>query len=82
MNFNILTLFPDMFPGPLNYSIQRKALSNELFGIKTVDIRKFSPNTSKTVDDKPFGGGVGMILRPDILQDAFDYTKKKSNVNF
>tara|TARA_B100000989_G_scaffold36852_1_gene23423 strand:+ start:799 stop:1509 length:711 start_codon:yes stop_codon:yes gene_type:complete len=82
MNFNILTLFPDMFPGPLNYSIQRKAISNKLFSVKTTDIRKFSTDKSKTVDDKPFGGGAGMILRPDILQNAFDYTKKKIKCEF
>ena len=82
MNFNILTLFPEMFPGPLNYSIQKKALFNKLFGIKTVDIKKFCTDKSKNVDDKPFGGGAGMILRPDILQNAFDYTKKKIKSKF
>ncbi len=82
MNFNILTLFPEMFPGPLNYSIQKKALSNELFKIKTVDIRNFSKNSAKTVDDRPYGGGAGMILKPDTLQGAFDFTRKKIEGKF
>ena len=79
MNFEILTLFPDMFPGPLNFSIYKKALSNGLFKINTTNIRDFSKTKSKTVDDNPYGGGAGMILRADILQDAFDHVKKKIN---
>ncbi len=79
MNFEILTLFPDMFPGPLNFSIYKKAISNGLFKINATNIRDFSKTKSKTVDDNPYGGGAGMILRPDILQDAFDHVKKKIN---
>ena len=79
MNFEILTLFPDMFPGPLNFSIYKKALSSGLFKINTTNIRDFSKTKSKTVDDNPYGGGAGMILRADILQDAFAHVKKKIN---
>ena len=79
MNFEILTLFPDMFPGPLNFSIYKKALSNGLFTINATNIRDFSKTKSKTVDDNPYGGGAGMILRADILQDAFDHVKKKND---
>ena len=77
MNFEVLTLFPEMFPGPLNFSIYKKAINSGLFKINATNIRDFSKNKSKTVDDNPYGGGAGMILRADILQDAFDHVKKK-----
>ena len=76
MIFNILTLFPEIFPGPLNHSIIGKALKKS-FQIKAINIRRFSSNKSKTVDDKPYGGGAGMILKPDILQKSLDFAKKK-----
>ena len=76
MIFNILTLFPEIFPGPLNHSIIGKALKKNSFHIKAINIRRFSSNKSKTVDDKPYGGGAGMILKPDILQKSLDFAKK------
>ena len=75
MNFEILTLFPDMFPGPLNFSIYEKALSNGLFKINTTNIRDLAKPNQKLYDN-PYGGGAGMILRADILQDAFVCQKK------
>tara|TARA_B100000900_G_C20543638_1_gene701591 strand:- start:188 stop:889 length:702 start_codon:yes stop_codon:yes gene_type:complete len=72
MKFKILTLFPEMFPGPLSYSISGKALLKKIFTIETVNIRDFSNNQSKRVDDTPYGGGAGMILKPDIMQRALD----------
>ena len=86
MIFNILTLFPEIFPGPLNHSIIGKALKKNSFHIKAINIRRFSSNKSKTVDDKPYGGGAGMILKPDILQKSLDFakkaTKKKNKSNY
>ena len=76
MIFKILTLFPEIFPGPLNYSIIGKALEKKKFKIKTFNIRDFSNSPSKNVDDKPYGGGAGMIIKPDILQRALNYAKK------
>ena len=76
MKFNILTLFPEIFPGPLNHSITGKALKNKLFKIDTINIRDFSRTKSKTVDDKPFGGGAGMIIKPDVLQSSLNHVKK------
>ena len=76
MKFNILTLFPEIFPGPLNHSLTGKALKNKLFKINTVNIRDFSRTKSKTVDDKPFGGGAGMIIKPDVLQSSLNHAKK------
>ncbi len=82
MNFKILTLFPDVFPGPFNQSIMGKALKKKLFSIKTFDIRDFSTSKSKTVDDKPYGGGAGMVIKPDVLQRAFNFVKKDLGKKF
>ena len=76
MKFNILTLFPEIFPGPLNHSLTGKALKNKLFKINAINIRDFSRTKSKTVDDKPFGGGAGMIIKPDVLQSSLNHAKK------
>ena len=82
MNFKILTLFPEAFPGPFNQSIMGKALKKKLFTIKTFDIREFSTSKSKTVDDKPYGGGGGMVIKPDVLQRAFNFAKKDLGKKF
>ena len=81
MIFKILTLFPEIFPGPLNHSITGKALKKKKFEIKTINIRDFSKTRSKTVDDKPYGGGAGMILKPDILQSCLNFAKKSTKKN-
>jgi len=78
MIFKILTLFPEIFPGPLSHSITGKALVEKKFQIEAINIRKFSKNKSKTVDDKPYGGGPGMIFKPDILQRSLNFAKKKA----
>jgi tRNA (guanine37-N1)-methyltransferase len=82
MNFKILTLFPEVFPGPFNQSIMGKALKKKLYTIKTFDIREFSTSKSKTVDDKPYGGGGGMVIKPDVLQKAFNFVKKDLGKKF
>ena len=76
MKFKILTLFPEMFPGPINHSITGKALRKKKFQLEAINIRDFSINKAKTVDDTPFGGGAGMIMKPDILQNALTFAKK------
>ena len=78
MIFKILTLFPEIFPGPLNHSITGRALVEKKFEIEAINIREFSNNKSKTVDDKPYGGGAGMIFKPDILQRSLNFAKKKA----
>ena len=78
MNFKVLTLFPELFPGPLNHSITGAALKKKIFSVEAVNIRDFATNKAKTVDDKPFGGGAGMILKPDVLQRAYDFSLKKN----
>jgi tRNA (guanine37-N1)-methyltransferase len=66
----VLTLFPEMFPGPLGVSLAGKALRNGVWSLDAVDIRDFTTDAHRTVDDAPFGGGPGMVLRPDIVDAA------------
>ena len=71
----VLTLFPEMFPGPLGFSLAGKALEKGLWRLETVDIRDFARDKHRTVDDTPFGGGPGMVMRPDVLAAAIDETQ-------
>jgi len=66
----ILTLFPEMFPGPLGLSLAGKALEQNLWSLETVNIRDFATDRHGTVDDTPFGGGPGMVMRPDVIDRA------------
>jgi len=66
----VLTIFPEMLPGPLAYSLAGKALSAGLWRLDTVDIRNFATDRHRSVDDAPFGGGPGMVLKPDVLDAA------------
>jgi tRNA (guanine37-N1)-methyltransferase len=68
----ILTLFPDMFPGPLGLSLAGTALKAGLWSLKTLDIRDFADNKHRSVDDTPAGGGPGMVMRVDVLARALD----------
>ena len=77
MQISILTLFPEMFSGPFSYSILKRAQEKKLLKIKLVNIRDFATDRHKTVDDRPYGGGVGMILRVDVLDRAIQATLNK-----
>jgi tRNA (guanine37-N1)-methyltransferase len=66
----VLTIFPEMLPGPLAYSLAGKALRAGLWRLETVDIRGFARDKHRSVDDAPFGGGPGMVMRPDVLDAA------------
>jgi tRNA (guanine37-N1)-methyltransferase len=68
----VLTLFPAMFPGPLAFSLAGKALESDLWRLRAVDIRGFTTDRHQSVDDTPFGGGAGMVMRPDIVARAVD----------
>jgi tRNA (guanine37-N1)-methyltransferase len=72
LNVNILTLFPDMFPGPLGDGVTGRALDQDLWALSATNIRDFSTDNYRTVDDTPFGGGAGMVMKPDILESALD----------
>jgi tRNA (guanine37-N1)-methyltransferase len=66
----ILTIFPEMLPGPLSHSLAGKALERGLWHLETVDIRDFARDKHRSVDDAPFGGGPGLVMRPDVLDAA------------
>lgn len=66
----VLTLFPGMFPGPLGFSLAGKALEAGIWALETVDIRDFASDKHRSVDDTPFGGGPGMVMRPDVVDAA------------
>lgn len=68
----VLTLFPEMFPGPLAVSLAGRAQSEGLWRLETLDIRDFARNKHRSVDDAPFGGGSGMVMRPDVVAAAVD----------
>ena len=66
----VVTLFPEMFPGPLGASLSGRALEDGIWSLDTVNIRDFATDRHHTVDDEPFGGGPGMVMRPDIVDSA------------
>ena len=79
LNIRVFTLYPDLFPGPLDIGIYKKARKKKIWDLKIVDIRDTAKDKHRTVDDKPFGGGSGMLLRPDILSSSLDrYINKKN----
>jgi tRNA (guanine37-N1)-methyltransferase len=69
----VLTIFPEMFPGPLGLSLAGKALERGLWRLDPVGLRRFTSDRHQTVDDTPFGGGAGMVMRPDIVAQAVDH---------
>lgn len=72
INFKILTLFPDLFPGPLATSITGLALEKKLWSFQAINIRNYAFDARGTVDDAPFGGGAGMVLKPDVVAEAIE----------
>jgi tRNA (guanine37-N1)-methyltransferase len=68
----VLTLFPGMFPGPLGGSLIGKALEQGLWRLEALDIRRFARDKHRSVDDTPFGGGAGMVMKPDVVAAALD----------
>ena len=75
MIIDILTLFPDMFSGPFEYSIVKRAQEKSLVKINIHDLRQWSTNNYKSVDDRPYGGGAGMIMRIDVVDSAVNDLK-------
>src|ERR1700747_51526 len=73
MRFDLITIFPDFFAGPLEHGIVRKAREAGLVEIHVQDLREFSKDRHRTVDDRPFGGGEGMVLKPEPLFDAVEF---------
>ena len=71
----VFTLYPDVFPGPLSKGLYGKALSKNLWNLKVVNIRDAAEDKHKTVDDTPYGGGSGMLLKADVLANSLDQNK-------
>ena len=74
-NVKILSIFPEVFPGPLGVSLIGKALKKKIWNLDIINIRDFAKNKHKSVDDTPYGGGAGMIMKPDIIGLAIDSLK-------
>jgi tRNA (guanine37-N1)-methyltransferase len=75
----VLTLYPEMFPGPLGASLSGTALAAGLWSLDTVGIREFGIGRHRTVDDTPAGGGAGMVLRADVVSAAIDHAKAQAH---
>ena len=75
----IFTLYPEMFPGPLDIGLSKKARDKKLWSLEIINIRDYSLDKHKTVDDSPFGGGSGMLMRADVVANSLD--KNISNKN-
>ena len=73
----VFTLYPEVFPGPLSKGLYGKALSNNLWSLKVINIRDSATDKHKTVDDTPYGGGTGMLLKADVLANSLDKKVKK-----
>lgn len=72
MRFDIVTIFPEFFDGPLDYGIVRRARDTRLIDVEVHDLREFTHERHRTVDDRPFGGGEGMVLKPEPLFEAVE----------
>ena len=74
----VFTLYPELFPGPFDYGLYKKAIGKNIWSLKIVDIREGAQDIHKTVDDTPFGGGSGMIMKPDVLAKSIDNNVKSN----
>lgn len=73
----VLTLFPEMFPGPLGLSLSGRALAEGRWSLETIDIRDFATDRHRSVDDAPAGGGAGMVMRADVVAPAVDSARAR-----
>ena len=79
MRIIILTSYPKMFPGSLGYSVIGNALENKKFDLDIVDLHDFGIDQRRSIDDEPFGGGPGMVIRPDVVENAMSSISFKNN---
>ena len=75
----VFTLYPDLFPGPLGSGLYKKALEKKLWSLEVVNIRDFATDKHKTVDDAPFGGGSGMLMKADVIANSLDKNISSKN---
>ena len=78
----VFTLYPDIFPGPLGKGLYGKAMSKKLWSLNVINIRDAATDKHKTVDDTPYGGGSGMLLKPDVVAKSIDANTKKGEKIF
>lgn len=78
MHFHIVTIFPGMFPGPLLSGVTGKAIHSGKVGVTAIDLRDFATDRHRTVDDTPYGGGAGMVMKPEPLFEAVDSIREKA----
>ena len=78
----VFTLYPDCFPGPLDKGLYGKAMEKKIWDLKIVDIREYASDKHKTVDDTPYGGGSGMLLKPDVVAKSLDTNIKNGEKIF
>ena len=72
LNVKIFSIYPELFPGPLDIGLYKKARSKKIWSLEIINIRDYSKDKHKTVDDTPYGGGNGMLMRADVIGDALD----------
>lgn len=85
LKIKIFTIFPDLFPGPLGVSVVGNALINKIWDLQVINIRDFAVDPRKNIDDYPYGGGAGMVIRPDIIGNAIDQSldlKSRNSAKF
>jgi tRNA (guanine37-N1)-methyltransferase len=76
----IFTLYPEYFPGPFDIGICKKAFEKKLWDLKLINIRDYADDKHKTVDDTPYGGGVGMLMRPDVVAKSLDANLEEKEI--
>ena len=81
LNIKILTAYPQIFPGSLSHSIMGKALDEKKFLLDVINLHDFGLDDRKSIDDEPFGGGPGMVIRPDIVEKALNSIKSENSIN-
>ena len=81
LSFKIYSLFPEIFPGSLQHGLIGKAYKNKVWNFQTIQIRDYSNYSGNSVDDKPFSGGAGMVLRPDVISNAIEKTTSTEELN-
>ncbi len=80
MHFNVLTIFPEMFPGTLSGGVVGRGLDKNMWSMNVINIRDFATDSYKSVDDTQFGGGAGLVMRADVLGAALDSVKKRGKI--
>jgi len=81
MRIDVLTLFPEMFDSPLGFSIIRRAIDRQIIQVELTNIRDFSEGNYNRVDDKPYGGGPGMVMKPGPVFECFEHVQKQAEVS-